>query len=120
MEKIYENCPECIECGGLCCEQLNAFIKHDKKPWARKRFLQRLSEQEESVEILDIWELKGAIWIKNGYIGASFVCKNYKNGRCIDYENRPLICKRYPSEDALKRDSGETACALVNRLRRDK
>lgn len=72
----------CTECGGQCCKFFVIPAPKMKNPDYEKYFALRVP---------------GARFMETKRHGRIFVinipCKNLKDGRCVDYENRPKLCR---------------------------
>lgn len=89
MGKQYIKSGHCLGCGS-CCKNIS--VKHGKKvidTLEQFEALQRKFPVYRMFKIMDNTE--------NGLV---FQCiyLNEKSGKCIDYENRPPLCRNYPNE----------------------
>jgi len=104
MDEIRENSEFCKECGGKCCElfvlpgtkeELSA-LKIDERTikWVRDEIIQLTNDELRQTGMISEKYLNQTIY-KNRY----YRCKLHdkKTGLCTDYDNRPRVCRIFPS-----------------------
>ena len=91
--KQYTRHGQCRGCGN-CCKNIS--VKHGKKVI---KSLEQFEALQRKFPIYRMFKV-----IDQAKTGLIFQCiyLNEKTGRCIDYENRPPICRNYPNEIIFK------------------
>ena len=95
----------CSDCGGFCCHSTFMGYPKSKRKDKEYAFLTMRSNNT-WVEIDD----------GQRYFILYQPCPNLKNGKCIIYEDRPLICREYPTKN--RTNIWETKCEVLRSRRK--
>lgn len=117
--------PECVDCGGKCCEDFTLHLSNDGRPWVRKRVRDEIARQiaDDGLPYVITGEafIYGEIAGIEGFgvVMVPVSCSWFVEGRCAHYADRPPACRRFPHtsvEDGLMLTFD---CPLFDRLRRE-
>lgn len=95
LKRKYFRYGKCRMCG-CCCE--NIYVRHGNK-------IIKTNEQFEKIKQNDNYSFyKHITPINQDDFGLIFSCNKFDKEKrlCTDHENRPTICKNYPSEEIFK------------------
>ena len=109
----HDSAPECVACGGACCTGFNGYVNAFPTANAARKRLRRQVVKLGWEPISKTWlsENKSVVWVKCR-------CSKLVDGRCSDYENRPVACKHYPVVERLIPEA--EVCPLAARLLRER
>lgn len=108
------NQPECVECGGKCCEHFLVYVGHNGKDNALEAAYETLKT------IAPTWELTTELSSPGGlneFTGLARCTAHTPEG-CSIYDTRPDACKVFPNARELSRvrNGGNCECPLILRM----
>ena len=81
---------KCKKCNGACCKEM--FLNLGKYNKADKY-------HKDYVKWIKLHGIKTKIVNNNLYIQLKIKCTKLKNGKCLIYKHRPLLCKEFNCND---------------------
>lgn len=95
----------CADCGGFCCHSRFFGMSQDKKD----------SDVWEFMSVRSIGWVEFGIKDKRWFI-LSEPCSKLKDGKCLIYKDRPVVCRDWPQPD--DEAVWETKCEVLRNRRK--